>query len=281
MIKAIEFILFFLGFNRNFYKNSSYEKKIIRNLLKSVNLNKSRFNKQVYILKLDYNNINNIRLDLKGLNESNFKLVTLQDLLHLKHNKFYEKNYSFKMIKDIKFIGYTYYDYDKTSVYLAFFSLKDYRLFDLHFNKIISFKYKSCFTTQERKLLYKLKNNLYKGKYSYNFDYMLDINYNIETLKKELETLERQYNLNNLSYIERNKTLNDLIYFKRFNYCTIETLKAIEYLKKDIDLLVNESFKLLETLESKKQELETLETLKDNLTFSANEKNTTLNDYYY
>ena len=143
--------------------------------------------------------------------------------------------------------------FDITYYNLYLLSNKEWQEIEAIFN-LTSYKYKFNFTKQERKLIYRLKNNFLKGfKYSYNFEYMQDIKDNIKTLENQLNDLN-----------------NDFIYLN-----DIFMLNKELYLKQG---LASEYLDLLDKKQELEQQIDYLKQLESNL-ISSKDKKTTLNDY--
>lgn len=205
-------------------------------------------NHNISCYQITFTDNNKLQIDNK-LEQLTF--MSLNDLINnyfIHNNDFVRKTVNFKancLIKVEKHFDITYY-------YVYVFSLKSVNDIDLLYH-LSNFKYKFNFNKKERKLLFKLKNNYLHGlKYSYNFDYMLDIQDKIKALEKDIKEKEKD-----LIYFNDSFKLNKKVFFEKLQEEYIETLNDIKRLEK---------------------ELQDLKELESNLTSSTDNK-TSINDY--
>lgn len=217
------------------------------------------------LYKVTFTNNNKLMIDNKLENLTFLSFKELINNYFMLNNDYLKRNINYNakcFIQVDKQMDNTYYN-----VYLL--SKKSIKEFQTLVN-YTNFKYKFNFNTKERKLVFKLKNNYLKGfKYSYNHFYFLDLLQDIETTKEQLQDIETNLKLLDIDY---NNIKQDMNNFK-------ELKQVIETLNQDLIKLSVKYSKLLDEKQTLENKLLNLENKKDNLIYSSNENETTLNDY--
>lgn len=273
----------------SFYKTSLLSKRAFIMLLFQVIPFNNDFKKQYFkIINLACNNTincykvvftNNNKIMIDNKLDNNYYLLNFKELINnyfiINNNYFKKLNFNKPCIVKV--------DKQKDNTYYKVFVFSKSSLKDLQaILNYSSFKYKFNLNKQERKLVYKLKNNYLKGnKYSYNFFYMLDIQDNIKELEKqELDLKQELLALDNQFKLLKQELLNiKSLGYKTNNYkFKINLANSYKQVLKELETIQESIYKnTFKLKELEKQELD-LKELESNLT-SSKDKETCLNDY--
>lgn len=201
-------------------------------------------------IKIDYNNIKD-------------EIITVNDIFYNYCNKYYKGNKYFKALKNNKYYFNVFYKHDEAFLMVFSINETELKVFINCINKIQSSKYKANFTQEERKLIYKLKNGLCKERYSYNFDYLSNIEDKILLLSSELEEIEEERIKNIKEYKSIIKMFNNSLLSHELSQVT-RVLKLIDGNYKSMIFIEDEKFRIAEELNKTKK-------LYDELTYSYKE----------
>lgn len=235
-----------------------------------------------YCLIINVNDLNK-NIDYKGIDNSFINDV--DSLFTIRAENYYKNSKHYKYFKNCIWNIYCKMFYKHDEAFILFFSenkadLKKLAMFLKSLRSKPSFKYKACFTAQERKLIWRMKQE----RTILNFE---DLEEKETFIKEELKKVTEEYERLSKEFITTEETqkafkkaeqdLNNGI-INRYQFkVMLEAIKKADERRietRELILIINEKKEELE------KELKSIEQRIDKYIYSIDNEKTTIEDYY-